>query len=150
MDANMLPPNQTAYRCMWCVMTFTSIGFGWKKEQTSTQRWSGKPLPTHPHIQQHSFYESQSRKIIIERKTVFSKSFSQSLIDINPARCLPSVAHHLVLRLSSDVHPPRVWHHVAYDGQNLWTSWIHQRGQCSRETRSESGMKLDMCVCFTL
>lgn len=27
-DANILPPNQTAYRCIWCVITWTSIGFG--------------------------------------------------------------------------------------------------------------------------
>ena len=27
-DANILPPNQTAYLCIWCWMTWTSIGFG--------------------------------------------------------------------------------------------------------------------------
>ena len=26
----MLPPNQTAYRCIWWEITCTSIGFGWK------------------------------------------------------------------------------------------------------------------------
>lgn len=39
-DANMDPPNQTAYRCMWCVMTCTSMGLGYntqtlKRSQTS-------------------------------------------------------------------------------------------------------------------
>ena len=31
-DASMLPPNHTAYRCIWCEMTLTSmgLGFGWK------------------------------------------------------------------------------------------------------------------------
>ena len=27
-EASMLPPNQTAYRCIWWEITCTSIGFG--------------------------------------------------------------------------------------------------------------------------
>lgn len=32
-DASIDPPNQTAYLCMWCVMTCTSMGFGCKQRQ---------------------------------------------------------------------------------------------------------------------
>lgn len=28
-EASILPPNQTAYLCIWCDITWTSIGFGW-------------------------------------------------------------------------------------------------------------------------
>ena len=30
-DASMLPPNQTAYLCIWWEITCTSIGFGCEK-----------------------------------------------------------------------------------------------------------------------
>lgn len=32
-DANMDPPNHTAYLCMWWVMTWTSIGLGWGEKK---------------------------------------------------------------------------------------------------------------------
>lgn len=34
-DANIDPPNHTAYLCMWWVMTCTSIGLGWEKQAVS-------------------------------------------------------------------------------------------------------------------
>lgn len=34
-DANIDPPNHTAYLCMWWVMTCTSIGLGWGKNRRS-------------------------------------------------------------------------------------------------------------------
>lgn len=33
-DASIDPPNHTAYLCMWWVMTWTSIGLGWKGGRT--------------------------------------------------------------------------------------------------------------------
>lgn len=37
-DPNMLPPNQTAYRCMWCEITLTSIGFGYNRNNNKKSR----------------------------------------------------------------------------------------------------------------
>lgn len=41
-DASMDPPNQTAYRCMWCVMTCTSMGLGYN---TKTLKRDYTPKP---------------------------------------------------------------------------------------------------------
>lgn len=42
----MEPPNHTAYRCMWCVITWTSTGLGWKADGTRSlaRAHDGSPL----------------------------------------------------------------------------------------------------------
>lgn len=136
-DASMDPPNQTAYRCMWCVMTCTSMGLGYNTK-TLKRDYTPKPqvrikLPgttaDRPRDKSSQFTTAERFQIV-------------STPDVIPQSLgWPSVCRRSTLRSSSGGRPLSSSGPSAGVDQSPWTWWTLQTARCSTKQEGGGGMR---------